>query len=131
MSRTGRLVENASIIIIAAAVLLFGRPLIANLAHLGYASALGLLLVGVLQFGALRRNVAAGGPRAGIRSSRDVAFLAAIVFALVAVFVPARWVPGAAMAMLEFALILEVLARIAFPDTPQATSPAPAARMEP
>ena len=48
-----------------------------------------------------------------MRATRDVAFLAAIAFALVEVLAPARWAIGACISAVLFAIVLELLARLA------------------
>jgi hypothetical protein len=110
--RLGRAVEVASVVLIGCSILLFGWPLLQNLARFRLASSLVLGLLGMLQLAALRRNVAAGGPAAGVRATRDLAFLAAIAFALVEVLAPARWAIGACISAVLFAIVLELLARL-------------------
>jgi len=109
--RTARIVEIVSIVVIGLAVLFYGWLLIANLARFPIPAVVALVVVLVLQTGAIRRNLAEGGPAARIRSSRDVAFVAAIVLALIDVLWPVRWAVGACVAATEFAIVLELLAR--------------------
>ncbi len=109
--RTGRVVENVSIVVIGLAVLFYGWALVTNLARFPVAAGIALVVVGVLQSGAIRRNLAGGGPAARIRATRDVAFVAAIALALTYVLWPVRWAIGACLAATEFAIALELLAR--------------------
>ena len=103
--------EFASIVVIAAAMLLFGWVVLQNIARFGLLSATILIAVAVLQFAAIRRNLAAGGEAARIRATRDVAFIAAALLGAAYVLWLQRWTIGACIAMLEFALILELLTR--------------------
>jgi hypothetical protein len=109
--RTGQIVETVSIVVIGLAVLFYGWALIANLARFRVPAIFALLVVLMLQTGAIRRNLAEGGHAARIRSTRDVAFVAAIVLALIDVLWPVRWAVGACVAATEFAIVLELLAR--------------------
>jgi hypothetical protein len=109
--------EIASIIVIALAVLLGGSSLLAEIGHFRTPATFALAFLAVVQFAAVRRNALAGGPHAQVRASRDVAFLAAIIAALVFVWSPARWSLGACIAGVEFGLAMELLARLV-PDAP-------------
>ncbi len=110
--RTGQIVETVSIVVIGLAVLFYGWALMANLARFRVPAIFALLVVLTLQTGAIRRNLAQGGHAARIRSTRrDVAFVAAIVLALIDVLWPVRWAVGACVAATEFAIVLELLAR--------------------
>jgi hypothetical protein len=109
--RTAQIVESVSIIVIGLAVLLFGWALVTNLARFPVPAAIALVVVGVLQSGAIRRNLAGGGSAARIRATRDVAFVAAIALALTYIVWPVRWAIGACLAATEFAIALELLAR--------------------
>jgi hypothetical protein len=113
----GRGVEILCLAVIAVAVLVGGRSVLVQISHYHAPAAAGLALIGVaLSFG-LRRELVAGGPMARLRASSAVAFAAAIVSAIAFVLWPARWSLGAAIAALEFGLILELFARFA-PGTP-------------
>jgi hypothetical protein len=109
--RTGQIVETVSIVVIGLAILFYGWALIANLARFPVPAVIALLVVLVLQSGAIRRNLAGGGHAARIRATRDVAFVGAIVLALIDVLWPVRWAVGACVAATEFAIVLELLAR--------------------
>jgi hypothetical protein len=111
-----RLLEVASIVVIAVVVLIGGSSLLAEIGHFRAPASFALAFLAVVQFVAVRRNALAGGPHAQVRASRDVAFLAAIVAAFVFVWAPARWSLGACIAGVEFGLIMELLARLV-PDT--------------
>jgi hypothetical protein len=109
--------EIASIAVIAIAVLLGGSSLLAEIGHFRAPATFALSFLTIVQLVAVRRNALAGGPHAQVRASRDVAFLAAIVAALVFVWSPARWSLGACIAGVEFGLVMELLARLV-PDAP-------------
>jgi hypothetical protein len=115
-----RTIEAAFIAVIALAVLLGGRSLLVEIALFGVPAAVLLAILGVAQTLAMRRNFAAGGPLAGVRATRDVAFIAATIAAVAFVLAPARWSIGTCIVALEIALVLELMARF----TP---SPPPAA----
>lgn len=106
-------IETASIGAIALAVLLGGGSLLAGVAHFGLIAVAMLAVLGCLQIWALYRNYAAGGGRARIRATRDVAFLGAILCALLFVLSPHRWSLGATIVALECALVLELFGRFA------------------
>jgi hypothetical protein len=108
---TSRAVEGVLIGIIALTILLGGKNVLVEIAHFPAAALFVLLALGALEMFALRRTIALGGPAARFRVSRDVAFIAAIVCAMAFVYAPARWSIGAAIAALEFALVLEFLDR--------------------
>jgi hypothetical protein len=108
-----RAIEMASVVVIAACVLLFGWALLQNLARLGTPAAIALGVLAVVQIIALRRNAAQGAATGPLRASRDVAFVAAIVLALVEVLTRQRWAIGATIAAVEFGLMLELFAQFA------------------
>jgi hypothetical protein len=105
-------VEAACIIVIAIAVLVGGSSLLLEIGHFRAPASFALAFLAIVQLIAVRRNALAGGPHAQVRASRDVAFLAAIVAALIFVWSPARWSLGACIAGVEFGLVLELLARL-------------------
>jgi len=109
---TIRVVEAALVAIIALAVLLGGKNVLVEISHFPVVALFMLTALGLLEAFALRRNIAQGGQAARFRVTRDVAFIAAIVAAMAFVFAPARWSIGAAIAGLEFGLILELLVRL-------------------
>jgi hypothetical protein len=111
--RAARAVEIASIVVIGLAVLLAGWPLLENLARYRVPSVALLLVLAGAQAFALRRNAAAGGSASRIRATRDVAFVGAILVALAFVLSPHRWAIGASVSLVEFAIVLELLARFA------------------
>lgn len=116
---SSRTVEAAFIAAIALAVLIGGRSLLVEIARFGVPAALVLVAIGFAQTLALRRNFAAGGPLAGVRATRDVAFIAALIAAIAFVLVPARWSIGTCIVALEIALVLELMARFT-PSPPPA-----------
>ena len=109
---SGRAVEAASIIVIALAVLVGGRNVLIEIAHFRVLALFVLTALGFLEMLVLRRDVDLGGGSARFRITRDAAFIAATIAAIAFVYAPARWSIGAAVAGLEFALILELLVRI-------------------
>ena len=110
--RVGRAIELLSIVVIGYCVLAFGWVLLRNAGHFQVPASIVLVILAIAQIAALRRNRAAGGPAYGLRATRDVAFLAAIAFALLAVNGAPRWAIGSCIATVEFALVLEVFARL-------------------
>lgn len=104
-------IETISVVLIAVAVLVGGRQLLGSLVQHQVAAAIVLVVLLVAQFLALRRNYAAGGPAVRIRATRDVAFLVAVLLALILVASPQRWSIGATIAAVEFGLILDILTR--------------------
>ena len=108
-----RAIELASVVVIAACVLLFGWALLQNLARLGTAAVIALAVLAVVQVVALRRNAAQGAATSTLRASRDASpFVAAIVLALVEVLTRQRWAIGATIAAVEFGLVLELFAQL-------------------
>ena len=110
---SSRTVEAAFIAVIAVAVLFGGRSVLVEIARFGGLAAGVLVALAFIQTLAMRRNFAAGGSLARVRITRDAAFIAATIAAIAFVYAPARWSIGAAIAGLEFALILELTARFA------------------
>ncbi len=110
---SARSVEAASVVVIAIAILLGGNYLLVTIARFNPLSALALLALAVSLTFAMVRSLRAGGPLVRLRASRDIAFLAGILTALAFVLHPARWALGAAIAGVEFGLVLELLARFA------------------
>jgi hypothetical protein len=115
-----RSIEAIFVGIIALAVLIGGRGLLVEIAQFRLAAAIALVLIALAVLRNLGRNLAPRTPLGRFRSTRDVAFVAAIIAALAFVLSPARWSLGASIAALEFALVLELLARLApaSPSTP-------------
>jgi hypothetical protein len=115
-----RFIESASIVVIALAVLFGGFSLLATLANYHLVAAPFIVVLAFVQLLAVRRNALGGGASAGVRSARDIAFLAALVAALFFVVWPARWAIGTAIVAVEFGLILELLARLGPRERPSA-----------
>ena len=117
-SRTGRLVEIASIVVIALAILIGGRSLLVSMSAFPQAGVAILTILGISQLLALRRDRLAPGSQGRLNATRDIAFLAAVIGAIAFVASPARWSIGASIAAVEFGLALELLARLA-PSEPE------------
>jgi hypothetical protein len=120
---TSRALEAAFILIIALAILVGGRNVLVEIAHFPGPALAALLILAVLMLFALRRTIALGGPAARVQVSRDVAFIAAILAAMAFVYAPARWSIGSAIAAVEFALVLELLARLNPQHAPSPADP--------
>ncbi|MGP6159349.1 MAG: hypothetical protein ACLPYS_17900 [Vulcanimicrobiaceae bacterium] len=108
---------------IAFAILIGGRSLLVEIAQFHAIAFVALLVIGAALLRNLGRNMAPRTSLGRFRASRDVAFLAALISALAFVFSPARWSLGACIAALEFALILELLAKLAPEPSPGASRP--------
>jgi hypothetical protein len=109
--RVGRMIEVASLVIIGACILLYGWIVLRNAAHFPLAASIVLIVLGIVQVVALRRNRAAAGAAYPLRATRDVAFIAATFFALLAVNGAPRWTIGSCVATAEFGLLFELLSR--------------------
>jgi hypothetical protein len=102
----GRRAEILWVTVMAAAVALGGRLMLANLAHSRAVSAIAIAVILAASVVAMRRHRANGAPP--IALTRDVTFIAAALLALAFVLHPARWSMGATIAAIEFGLILEM-----------------------
>jgi hypothetical protein len=111
--RVSRAVELTSIVVIGLCLLAFGWLLLQNLTHFPGPSSALLVAVAVLEFFSLRSNAMAEGSQHRVRASRDAAFLVASLLALAFVLSPQRWMIGACVSMVEFGILLELLARTA------------------
>lgn len=111
-----RALEATFIGIIAIAILIGGRSLLVEIAQFHAIAFIVLLAIGAALLRNLGRNMAPRTPLGRFRATRDIAFAAAVITALAFVFSPARWSMGACIAALEFALVLELLGRLA-PDS--------------
>jgi hypothetical protein len=113
--RTASAIEVASIVVIGAALLAFGWTLLENLTRFRLPAALVLAVIGALQVAALRRDLgpAAASRAASLRRTRNVLFLLATLLALTEVLAPQRWAIGACVSAVEFALVLDLLTRLA------------------
>jgi hypothetical protein len=99
--------EAAVTAVVALAVLFGGRYLLVALSHAGAPAALMVAAIaGALLFGLWQRRSSGVNP---LGLTRDVALLAAALFAVAYIAVPARWSSGAAIASAEFGLILHGL----------------------
>ncbi len=112
-----RFVEAALIVLIMLAIAGGGASWLADVAAFHGFTIAVLAAVAVVIVAAFRRQFVGGAPRARIYATRDTAFLAAIAGAIAFVASPARWSAGATVAALEFALAIELLARV-MPATP-------------
>ncbi len=106
-----RAIEIGSVLLISLAVLLGGRIFLLDLTHYRGPALLVLAVLLFAQTLGLRRNYAEGGAMVRIRATRDVAFIAAIIFAFFVVLSPQRWSIGADIVAVEIGLILEMLSR--------------------
>ncbi len=106
--RVGRTVEIVSVVAIGIGVLFGGRMLLVNLSHIAHYAIPVLIVLGLLQAGALRRNAAIDRPGRPLIATRDVAFIAAILLSIAFVAYPARWSIGAAIVAVEVGLLLEL-----------------------
>jgi hypothetical protein len=113
---SSRAVEAGFIVIIALAILVGGRNVLVEISRFPIVALFALVALALLELFALRRNVALGGSQARLRVTRDVAFIAAILAAAAFVSAPARWSIGAAIAAVEFGIVLELLARVNPPE---------------
>jgi len=118
-------VEAASIVVIALAVLVGGRNVLIEIAQFPVVALFVLTALGFLEILVLRRDVDLGGGSARFRITRDAAFIAATIAAIAFVYAPARWSIGAAIAGLEFALVLELLVRLVPNSRPAAPNENP------
>lgn len=109
---------------VALAVLLGGGSLLTEIARHRTPASIVLAILVLTQIYVLRRIVAAGGPNAGIESSRSIAFIAATIAALFFVAAPARWSAGACIVAVEFGFVLELLGRLAPRDAQAGARPA-------
>jgi len=107
-----RFIETASVVLIAIAVILGGRSLLFGIAQHHGLSLVVLAVLLILQTIALRRNRAQGGSLAPLRSTRDIAFIAAIILAALVVASPQRWSIGATIVAVEIGLVLDILGRL-------------------
>jgi hypothetical protein len=102
-------IELFSVVLIAIAVLVGGRTLLLDIAHQHGPALLVLAMLLFVQFAAMRRNYAQGGSFARVRATRDVAFIAALIFAMAVVLSPQRWSIGSTIVAVEMGLVLETL----------------------
>ena len=112
---TSRGAETLFLAIIAVVILVGGRFLLYEIAGSTF-HVLALLLLAAILVSlvlSMRRTIAAGGELARLRASRDIAFIAALAGSIAFVVSPARWAFGAAIAAVEFGLILEIISRLA------------------
>jgi hypothetical protein len=110
--RIARYVEMGSVVAIGVAFLFGGRILLVNLSHIPRYAIPVLIVLGLLQGGALWRNSRVERPERPIVATRDVAFIAAVLLAIAFVASPARWSIGAAVVALELGILLEVLGQL-------------------
>jgi hypothetical protein len=106
-----RILEAAFILVIMLAVLIGGRSWIVDVAQFHGVAIVVLGIIGVFLIYAFRRSFLIGGPLARLSATRDAAFLAAIASAIAFIASPARWSLGATVVAIEFALIVELMAR--------------------
>ena len=109
--RAAQIIEGVALGAIALALALGGRALLAQL-H-GFApAAVALLGAGVVLTSLSLRNLylSRGADRLAI--TLRIAYLTGLILATWAVAAPASWNSGASIAMLEFALVFDLLSRL-------------------
>ncbi len=112
---SSRIVEGAFIAVIMLAVLIGGRSWLVDIAQFHGVAIAALGIVALVVVYAFRRNYLRGGPLVRLSATRDAAFLAGIGSAIAFVASPARWSLGATIVAIEFALIVELMARFVPP----------------
>ncbi len=112
---SSRIVEGIFVAVIMLAVLVGGRYWLADIAQFHGVAVAALGIVALVVVYAFRRNFLRGGPLVRLSATRDAAFLAAIGCAIAFVVSPARWSYGATIVAIEFALIVELMARFVPP----------------
>ncbi len=115
-----RVVEAVFIAIIMLAVLIGGHSWLVDVAQFHGVAIAALGTVALVVIYAFRRNYLSGGPLVRLSATRDTAFLAAIASAIAFVASSARWSWGATIVAIEFALIVELMARLVPPPAPVA-----------
>lgn len=109
MRVSGGWIEGLALLAIAAAVTFGGRALLAELHAFGAVALVPLGLGIIVLAASLRRAQQSGASRLAV--SVQVAYLTALVLAIVAVIVPAHWSGGATIAMIDVAIAFDLLAR--------------------
>jgi hypothetical protein len=115
---SSRIVEGVFVAVIMLAVLVGGRYWLADIAQFHGVAIAALGIVALVVVYAFRRNFLRGGPLVRLSATRDAAFLAGIGSAIAFVASPARWSYGATIVAIEFALIVELMARFVPPPVP-------------
>jgi hypothetical protein len=118
---SSRVVEAVFIALIMLAVLIGGRSWLVDIMQFHGVAIAALGIVALVVVYAFRRSYLRGGPLVRLSATRDAAFLAGIGSAIAFVASPARWSLGATIVAVEFALIVELMAR--FVPPPAATPP--------
>jgi hypothetical protein len=118
---SSRVIEAVFIALIMVAVLIGGRSWLVDIMQFHGVAIAALGIVALVVVYAFRRNYLRGGPLVRLSATRDAAFLAGIGSAIAFVASPARWSLGATIVAIEFALIVELMAR--FVPPPVATPP--------
>jgi hypothetical protein len=118
---SSRVIEPVFIALIMVAVLIGGRSWLVDIMQFHGVAIAALGIVALVVVYAFRRNYLRGGPLVRLSATRDAAFLAGIGSAIAFVASPARWSLGATIVAIEFALIVELMAR--FVPPPVATPP--------
>ncbi len=118
---SSRVIEAVFIALIMVAVLIGGRSWLVDIMQFHGVAIAALGIVALVVVYAFRRNYLRGGPLVRLNATRDAAFLAGIGSAIAFVASPARWSLGATIVAIEFALIVELMAR--FVPPPVATPP--------
>ena len=115
---SSRIVEGVFVAVIMLAVLVGGRYWLADIAQFHGVAIAALGIVALVVVYAFRRNFLRGGPLVRLSATRAAAFLAGIGSAIAVVASPARWSYGATIVAIEFALIVELMARFVPPPVP-------------
>ena len=109
MRVSGGWIEGLALLAIAASVTVGGRALLTELHAFGAVALVPLGLGAIVFSASLQRARRSGASRLVI--SVQAAYLTAILLAIVATIVPARWSSGATIAMLDVAIAFDLLAR--------------------
>ncbi len=112
---SSRVVEAVFIAVIMLAVLIGGRSWLVDIMQFHGVAIAALGIVALVVIYAFRRSYLRGGPLVRLSATRDAAFLAGIGSAIAFVASPARWSLGATIVAIEFALIVELMARLVPP----------------
>lgn len=112
---SGNLVEGLALLAIAVAVTFGGRALLAEL-HAFEPAAICILGAGILAMALSVRRVSRGGESLRLDVSVRVAYVTALLLAMLATLVPLRWTSGAAIAMVDIAIAFDLFARASSRD---------------
>ena len=111
MRVSGDIVEGLALVAIGLAATFAARPLFAEL-RLFEPAALVPLGLGVLGVCVSLRRVMSATQTPRVAVSVRASYLTALLLTILAVLVPARWSIGAAIAMIDIAIVFDLLTRI-------------------